>query len=127
MKFIKKYGISILVLIAITVLCFMKTDSLPKVHMTNFDKLVHCVMFFFVSGVIYFENTHYFKKAISYQRIVLGSFLIPIIFSGLTELGQEYITPYRQGDWWDFMYDTLGVFLGFTVCLIINKRLPSEE
>lgn len=125
-SFLKHFWITTLLSVIILYLCFMNTAPLPKVPMTDFDKLVHFLMFLGMSGCIYFENTRYFKRAVSYQRIVLGSFLFPVVFSGLIELMQEYISPYRCGDWWDFLYDGLGALIGFAVCLSINKKLQAK-
>lgn len=124
--FLRQYWITMLLLVAITVLCFMDTTPLPEAPMTDFDKLIHFLMFAVVSGTIFFENSHYFKHPVSSRRIVLGSFLFPIIFSGLIEIGQEYLTPYRSGDWMDFLYDCIGAAVGYVVCLVINRRITSK-
>lgn len=125
--FIKKYWITILLSSAIIVLCFMSTERMPEVSMNNFDKLVHFLMFLALSGTIFFENTNYLRKRISYQRIVWGSFFLPIVFSGLIEIMQEYLSPYRTGDWMDFLYDAIGVFVGLAICLKINSKLLVRE
>ncbi|MDL2224405.1 VanZ family protein [Bacteroidales bacterium OttesenSCG-928-M06] len=127
LSFIKKYWISLFLSLVIIVLCFMNTEPMPDVPMTNFDKLVHFLMFLGLSGTIFFENSSYFKKQVSYQRIVWGSFFFPTVFSGLIELMQEYVSPYRTGDWMDFLYDAIGAFVGLAICMKINSRLKIEE
>jgi len=92
--------------------------------MTNFDKFVHVVMYLTVSLVVFFENTNYFRKKISVSEIIYFSFFFPVIYGGLIELGQEYLTPFRMGDWMDFWFNVVGAFIGLIVCLLINKRLP---
>lgn len=121
--FFKKYWISILLSLIIIVLCFMSTEPMPRAPMNNFDKLVHFLMFLGLAGTVFFENTYYFRKKITYQRIIWGSFFFPTIFSGLIELMQEYVSPYRTGDWMDFLYDAIGAFVGIAICLRINKNL----
>jgi VanZ family protein len=111
----------------------MSTTSLPEVPMSNFDKVVHLIMFLGLSGVVFFDNTLRLKNRISYQRIVLGSFLFPTLFSGAIELMQEYFTTDklmqeyfttdRTGDWKDFLFDAIGGFIGLAICVAINKRL----
>jgi VanZ family protein len=93
--------------------------------MTDFDKLVHLLMFLGLSGTVFFDNTKYLRKQISRRRIILGSFLLPTLISGGIELLQEYFTPYRTGDWRDFLYDGIGAFLGLVICLAINRRLKA--
>jgi VanZ family protein len=101
----------------------MNTAPLPKVPMTDFDKVVHLVMFLGLSGIVFFDNTFYLKRKTNYQRIVLGSFLFPALFSGAIELMQEYFTVSRTGDWMDFLFDVIGSFAGLVICIIINSRL----
>lgn len=126
MKFIKKYGLSILLCIIISVVCFVDLSSVPKAGKANLDKLVHLSFGFILSLFVFFEETHYFRKKVSYAKIALGSFLLPILFGGFIELGQEYFTPYRTGDWMDFLYNAAGAFIGFALCLIINGKLRDK-
>lgn len=124
---IKTYFFTILLSVIIIILCFMSMEPLPSAPMNNFDKLVHFCMFLGLSGTVFFENTHYFKLRISYQRIVWGSFFFPTVFSGLIEIMQEYLSPYRTGDWMDFLYDAIGAFFGLAICLKINSKLKKQS
>lgn len=122
-RILKKYGISIFLSILISIACFVNLSSAPAPPMSNFDKLAHFVMFFLLGLCVYFENTNRFKFSISYQRILLGSFLFPVCFSGLIEIVQEYLVPYRSGDWMDFLWDMIGAFFALAVCLRINRKV----
>ena len=121
--FLRAHWMSIPLCFMILYLCFMDTQSLPKVGMSNFDKLIHFTMYLTMSLVIFFENTNYFKKKVLVSNIVYFSFFFPVIYSGLIELGQEYISPFRTGDWMDFYFNVAGAFTGLIICLLINKRL----
>lgn len=127
-RLFKKYWISILVNIVILVLCFMDTTPLPEAPMTDFDKLIHLLMFMGLSGIVFFDNTHYLRKKISSGRIFFGSFLFPIFFGGMIEIMQEqkYFTSTRSGDWMDFLFDGIGAFCGFLICWLINCKLASK-
>ncbi|GHS99306.1 membrane protein [Bacteroidia bacterium] len=120
---LKKYWITISLSALILVLCFMNTAELPEAPMTNFDKLVHLLMFMGLSGVVFFDNTNYLRKPVSRQRIFWSSFLFPVLFSGFIEIMQEYFTTNRTGDWMDFLFDSIGATIGLIVCLLINRRL----
>jgi VanZ family protein len=91
--------------------------------MTNFDKLVHLLMFLGLSGAVFFDHTRYLRRQIKSVSLLLGSFLFPVVFSGLIEIMQEYLTSYRSGDWEDFLSDGIGTFVGLTICFIINRKL----
>ncbi|MDL2241990.1 antibiotic resistance protein VanZ [Bacteroidales bacterium OttesenSCG-928-L03] len=120
-RIIRQYGISLLLAVIILVLCLIDTTPLPKAPMTGFDKLVHLLMFLAVSGVAFFENTRYFRRAVTPASLFVGSFLYPLLFGGLIEVLQEYLSTTRSGDRMDFLYDGIGALVGFTVCLLINR------
>lgn len=104
----------------------MNTEPLPIAPMNNFDKGIHFFMFFLLSGCIYFENTNYFKKRITYQRIMWGSLFFPVFYGGMVEIIQNYVSPYRVGDWGDFLWDSVGAFIAFAIALKINTKLTVE-
>ena len=119
--FLKKYYLSLLIVIIITILCLIDTTPLPNPHIVNFDKLVHVIMFLGVSGVIFFDNTSYLKFPINKRRILFGSFLFPAVFAGLIEIMQEYLTSTRFGDWFDFFFGVIGTFFGWIISFNINS------
>ena len=127
MIILKKYWISTLVVIIILILCFINPADIPvDVPMTNFDKLAHFLMFMGLSGVIFFDNSYYLKKRVSGNSIFWVSFVFPIIFSGVIEIAQEYLTVTRTGDWMDFLFNLLGISFGYLVCLVINRQLKAH-
>jgi VanZ family protein len=103
------------------------TAPLPEAPMTDFDKLIHLIMFMGLSGAAFFDNTHYLKKKISFRRIFFGSFLFPTLFGGTIEVIQEHFTVSRTGDWMDFLFDGIGAFCGILICWLINFRLSSTN
>ncbi len=113
---------SITICAVILWLCFMSASDLPKVKVTNIDKIVHFVMFMGVSLVVYFENSRFFRNRTSFQSMFFASFLIPVIYSGGIEIAQEYLSSTRSGDWMDFLYDVLGALTGLIICIAINQR-----
>jgi len=119
--FLKTHWMSIPLCLVILYLCFMNTEPLPKVGISDFDKFVHFIMFLTVSGVVYFENSGYFRRKISLWKIINFSFFFPVIYSGLIELGQEYLTSTRSGDWMDFWFNVIGAFTGLMICLLLNR------
>ena len=120
-QLLKKYSLSTVYILVICILCFMDTTPLPAPPMINFDKLIHSMMFLGLSGVIFFDNTNYLRKPISKELIFLSIFLFPVILGGLIEIAQEYLTPTRSGDWFDFLFNILGSILGFGIALMINR------
>ena len=121
--FLKKFWLSILVILIIFILSFINTSSLPAPPIVNFDKVVHSILYLGLSGVIFFDNTHYLRFPITKSRIFFGTFLFPVILGGLIEIMQADLTTYRSGDWFDFLFDVVGALVGWGIALLINRYL----
>ncbi len=126
-SFFKKHWKSICVSLLILYLCMMDTKDLPEVGVSNLDKLVHFVMSLFLSVLVYIENSAVLKQKISFCFIFFGSFLFPVLYSGLIEIIQEYFSPTRSGDWMDFLFDGIGALTGIVICSILNKRIICQK
>lgn len=110
--YIKKYPFSLLVLVIVIYLSFFRPPSLHFPLFPGFDKLIHFIMYAGVSGVLWVEFLWNHRKGkLPVKRGVIGAMVCPIAFSGLIELGQEYLTTYRGGDWMDFLANTTGVLI----------------
>ena len=122
--FLRKYWLSTIVILIILILCFMDTTPLPAPPMLNFDKLVHVIMFMGISGVLFFDSSFYLRMPISKKRIFWSTFLFPTVLGGVIEILQEYLTQNRSGDWFDFLFDVVGTLIGWSIIILINRRLP---
>ena len=122
-RFLKQYWMSTILCGVVLYLCMMDVSSMPKAPMSNFDKLVHFLMFVAVAGVVFFESSRYFRTGVSNLRMLLGVLMFPVLFGGAIELLQEYCTLARNGDWMDFLFDVYGVVSCFLVCYIINQKI----
>ena len=125
--FLRKYWLSTIFILVIFILCLMNTTPLPAPQILNFDKLVHIIMFMGISGIIFFDSTLYLRLPTNKIRIFLSTFLFPIVLGGIIEILQEYFTQTRSGDWFDFLFDIVGAFLGWGIALLINRRLQLKR
>jgi VanZ family protein len=119
---LKKYWISTLMCAVILVLCLMNTEELPGAPMSNFDKLVHLIMFLTISGVFFFDRTQHLKLKITQQQLLFSALLFPILFGGIIEILQEYCTLTRSGDWMDWVFDSVGAVVGWVICWGLNAK-----
>ncbi|MDR1371624.1 MAG: VanZ family protein [Dysgonamonadaceae bacterium] len=124
-RFLKKYWISISVNVAVLTVCMIKPPEVEGLPVTNFDKLIHLLLFMGISGITFFDNTSYLRKKISLLRIFLGSFIFPLVFGGLIEVLQATLTSSRSGDWTDVGFDAIGAIIGMMTCVLINVRIKS--
>ncbi len=130
--YVKRYPLSLLMILLVIYLSFFKPPSLNIPLFEGFDKLIHFCMYGGVSGVLWLEYLwNHRKEKISLKRGMIGASLCPILFSGIIELGQEYLTSYRGGEWLDFLANSCGVILAtfiswFVIRPMITRRYKSS-
>ncbi|MDR0429012.1 MAG: VanZ family protein [Tannerellaceae bacterium] len=112
MYYIKEYPFSLVVVMGVVYLSFFKPPMLDEALLfEGIDKVVHFCMYGGLSGMLWLEFLFNHRKGgLNVKRGLIGAVVCPIFFSGLMELGQEYLTVYRGGEWLDFLANTLGVF-----------------
>lgn len=107
----KKYPVSLLLIAAIWVLCFIDVPETPLDDVSLIDKWTHVAMYGVTCGVIWLEYLLRHRR-ISPRRLFAFAFAAPIIMGGVIELLQAYCTGGRRsGEWLDFAADAVGVIL----------------
>ncbi|MBQ2970798.1 MAG: VanZ family protein [Bacteroidaceae bacterium] len=122
MNYIKKYPLSIIIIGVILFLSFFNPPDTPLNQVTNIDKVLHFLMYFGFCSVLWFEYlmSHEHNDA---RRLVPWAIIAPILFSGLIEIGQQTLTPTRAGDWWDFLFNTLGCLAAVLFSQFVTRRV----
>ncbi len=73
-----------------------------------------------LSGIFWFEWIMVHRRMRkNVKKGLLYCFLIPVAFGGLIELGQEYLTTFRSGDWLDFAANVTGTALATLFSLFV--------
>lgn len=121
--YIKKYPVSLLIILTVIYLSFFKPPKTDLVEIPNLDKLVHICMYFGMSGMLWLEflRAHRRDNTLIWHAW-LGAFLCPVLFGGAVELMQEYCTTYRGGDWLDFAANSAGAILDSLVAYCFVRR-----
>lgn len=121
--FLKKYPVSLLVILAVIYLSFFRPPSTELSTIPNIDKVVHVCMYFGMSGMLWLEflRAHRRDRAPLWHAWV-GALLCPVLFSGMVELLQAYCTTYRGGDWLDFAANTAGALLASGVAQVVRRK-----
>lgn len=127
--YLKRYPFSIVLIGVVAYLSFFRPPSLNKPLFEGFDKVVHFLMYAGVSGMLWIEFLfNHRRNGLNIRHGIVGAVVCPILFGGGIELGQQYLTWYRSGDWRDFLANTLGVLAATLVAryiltpLILRKR-----
>ena len=108
--YFRKYTFSWLIIGIIIYLSFFTPPKTELDNISNIDKLAHICMYGGLCSILWIE---YLRSHIQIQRIraFIGVIVLPIAFSGIIELLQEYATTNRSGDWADMIANSIGVIL----------------
>jgi VanZ family protein len=58
---------------------------------------------------------------------LLLAIVYPILLGGLMELGQAYLTTCRNGDWLDFIANTIGAIIAIPIGAAIKRILAMHQ
>lgn len=121
-KILKRYPLSIIIIVAIIYLSFFKPPKTTLSEIQNIDKLAHLFMYGGFCVVLWFEY-FYTHLRLNIRKIFWGAIIGPILFSGAIEICQELLTKYRGGDWVDFLFNSVGVIGAALFSIYITKPL----
>lgn len=95
--YIKKYPVSLVIILAVIYLSFFKPPTTDLGTIPNLDKVVHICMYFGMSGMLWLEflRAHRRDRTPMWHAWV-GAFVCPVLFSGAVELGILYYLPWRR-------------------------------
>ena len=120
--YLKKYPMTLLVILVICYLSFFKPPQTEMETIPGIDKLVHTCMYGGLCFLLWVEylRTH---RELNSRKMFWGGIILPIAMSGIIELLQSYCTEYRGGDWVDFAANSLGVILAAMVGYYLLRPL----
>lgn len=122
--FIRKYPVSLLVIVAVIYLSFFRPPSTDLNTIPGIDKVVHVCMYFGMSGMLWLEFLRAHRRDNTpLWHAWVGALLCPVLFSGVVELLQAYCTTYRGGDWVDFVANTAGALLASGVAQVVRRKM----
>ena len=127
--YIKKYPVSLVIILAVIYLSFFKPPTTDLGTIPNLDKVVHICMYFGMSVMLWLEflRAHRRDRTPMWHAWV-GAFVCPVLFSGAVELLQAFCTTYRGGDWLDFAANTTGAVLASLVaCFVLKPRVMRKS
>ena len=127
-EYIKKYPISLFLVVAIWIICLIPIPETPLDDVPMIDKWTHFVMYGSLCSVIFAEYAYRHIKP-NIKRLTICGVLLPIIMGGLIELAQAYCTGgNRSGDWIDWIADSIGVMIGTAIgSLVVYLRAKARK
>ncbi len=127
MNYLRKQPLSILLIVAIWVVCMIPIPETPLDNIAFMDKWTHFIMY---STIVIVISAEYGRrsKQIQWPHYLTGAVLLPVIMGGLVELAQAYLTNgVRSGDWLDFLANSIGVLIGCIVGIPLAMHLVRRK
>lgn len=122
LDFLRTYFFSLIVLLMIVYLSLMKQPSTDGLELFDgADKVVHGIMYFGLSSMIWLDHLRKNKGVPVVRQIVAAAVLFPILWGGLMEIAQKYLTVDRACELMDFIANTTGVIIASLFFLSILK------
>ena len=119
---IRKYPISVFFFVVIWYLSFFTPPKTELNEVAFIDKWVHVAMYGGTCSMIWIETLRARRPFPGMYRMLVYSWLCPILMSGLIELLQAYCTGGRRsGDWIDLAANATGVTLAALFGLALRK------
>ncbi len=103
--------------VLIATLSLLNTDDLPSISVNHIDKFYHL---FFYTVLAIFWNLFYFSLS---KINIIKQYSLSFVFSFTLGLLLEYmqkLSGFRTFDWFDVLFNTLGIIFG-TIIVILSK------
>lgn len=111
------------ILVAFLSLKNIDIDLPTTYRIPHADKLIHLVMYILLGAACFIDSRALRSK---FRRVFLCP-IFPILYGGLMELLQEYYFPPRTGEWADFAFDTIGVFIGWGIAAYLINYIQTKR
>lgn len=124
---VRSYPFSVACIVVVWILSL--TPFFPETPLDNvefIDKWTHLVMYGGTTLVIWWEYSRRHRRP-CYRRLAIGGWVAPIMMGGLLELLQAYATTTRNGDWLDFLANTLGATLAAAAGALYVSVRPQRQ
>ena len=87
---------------------------------TGFDKLVHLGFFYVLTVLLFFGKIRYQHNYSFSIFTIFKIILITAFIGGGIEIIQLLFFNYRSAEWWDFICDMIGVFMGVLSYVLLH-------
>ncbi|MES2448718.1 MAG: VanZ family protein [Bacteroidota bacterium] len=121
---------SILWAIVTLVLCNIKMpegDEGSGIFFKGFDKMAH-LGFFYVLTVLLFYGKINYQHNFSFRSLTIFKIILICVFiGGGIEILQWKVFTYRSAEWWDFISDMMGCFMGVFSYALLHLSNYNEK
>lgn len=109
--------------------CLIAPSDVPEIDFQlpiETDKIVHFLMYFGLAGIGSFNYIYLNNGKIIILKMLIFAVLVSILYGGIIEILQaNYFN--REGDWFDFLANSLGALSTIPFSLWFRKLLLRRE
>ena len=99
----------------------MPVSSGTGIFFEGFDKVVHLGFFFVLTILLFYGRIKYHHNYTFRSLTIFKIIVITAALGGGIELLQWKVFVYRSAEWWDFICDMIGVFMGVFSFVLLHK------
>jgi len=99
-------------------------QNIPKVTVWQFDKLVHSIIYAVFSICLLIACYKEYKVDDNRLKINIFVLFFGVFYGGIMEILQNNIFINRNGNWYDFIANTIGAIIGVLNYPLVIKYLP---
>ena len=124
---LKKSAIVLAVLytVALTAACLMSLKDMPKVDVSNGDKIFHFGAY--AAFTVLWYAAFIFNFKLGKMKALLYATVFAVVFGIVIELLQDTMTDYRAMDIYDVVANSLGALLTALILWRINKLQVKKQ
>lgn len=127
MDMLKRHFWTLVASVAIIIASLIPIPEIkPLEDIPLMDKWTHFVMYGGLACAAWFD-IHHSKKQVPTTGKLLLAIAYPILLGGLMELAQAYLTTCRNGDWLDFIANTIGAVIAIPIGAVIKRLLARHQ
>jgi len=123
---VKKNILSIIIAFIILYLSLAKAETFSKVNILDFphlDKVVHICMYFALMIFLLYENRSELKNT----RSLFVLSIIPLTYGIVIEFLQSWLTVTRKGDFFDAIFNLIGIILAVMAWRVFQNFSKKEN
>ena len=123
MNILKRHLWTLIASLAIIIASLIPIPEIkPLEDLPLMDKWTHFVMYGGLACAAWFD-IHRSKAQVPTTGKILLAIVYPILLGGLMELAQAYLTTCRNGDWLDFIANTIGAVIAIPIGAAMKRVL----
>lgn len=101
-------------------LCLVPAGALPKIHIPDFDKIVHFTFYFILAAAMKYGWKRQTALEWLQRNTFLKVFMVAALYGLTIEIMQETLTTTRHFEWLDEAANCVGALTGLAISSLVE-------